>query len=298
MKESAESARVNLFGSLGAVSDTTPLAGALATVPSSPVDLLQTSGSTWGGWGASDAPARLDQLTTIPKSMEMAKPTSGARSAAVQAATAGITAHEAGAKGLADGATGVSVESAIQTLNREITHDTQAMDETGEESSRYVDQLHTGSHGSPSSQLSSAAAEVDGLTSAMDAQLARDVRRPGMVRRDELAEEDGGEAKHVRLTCQLCLSRLRLTDLVRPGSCPLQSRRIRTAHPECQLANGVTVNPRESWEFSTPIFWVGQQLCSNTFRVRGLGFIPPWRKPRGKLILPSVHSHSNASSRR
>lgn len=198
VKESAESARVNLFGSLGAVTDTTPPAGALATVSSSPVDLLQASGSTWGGWGASEAPARLDQLTTIPKMMEEAKPTSGARSAAVQAATAGITAHEAGVKGASAGATGVSVESAIQTLNREITHDTSAMDETGEETSRFVDQLSTG-HGAPSSSLS-AAPGLDGASSALDARVARDVRaRPAMVRQDELAEEDGDEApKHVR----------------------------------------------------------------------------------------------------
>ena len=67
VKETAETAKENLLGSLGAVADSTPLAGALASVPSEPMNLMESSADTWG-WGSlpDDTPAgaRLDQLST------------------------------------------------------------------------------------------------------------------------------------------------------------------------------------------------------------------------------------------
>ena len=171
VKETAETAKENLLGSLGAVADSTPLAGALASVPSEPMNLMESSADTWG-WGSlpDDTPAgaRLDQLSTIPESMQMK---ASAEHKAVQAATSGIDVHEAGeGRGAQAGATGVSVESAIHTLNREISHDTQAMMQEGEKASRDIDSLAANAH----------------------ADLA--TRRPSIVRGDELAEEDGGEA--------------------------------------------------------------------------------------------------------
>ena len=80
-----------------------------------------------------------------------------------------------------------------------------------------------------------------------------------------------------RPTSQLCLDLVGLTNLVRPGSFPLQSRRMCTAQPAWQLENRLTVDPNEAeLDLQPPAHLT--PLRTQVARSRSAGFCPapPW----------------------